>query len=102
MAINYNELSKKYAQVVVKTWEDNKFKENLLQSPTKILAEEGIDLPDDTQLELVEGGTTQSYDSKSKKLILPLPYKPTNSVDMMSLESSKKYELAACCCCCCF
>ena len=48
------EYAKKYGQIVAKAWADEAFKQRLLENPTAVLKEQGIELPAGTEAKVVE------------------------------------------------
>jgi len=97
MDFNDKDFVKKYAQIVVKAWDDADFKKQLVADPAKVLAGEGVNAQDVT-IKIDDGGTKQSFDCESGILTLPLPPKPQNSV---GVANDGDTTFSACCCCCC-
>jgi hypothetical protein len=62
MNFNDKDFVKKYAQIVVKAWDNADFKQELVADPAKVLASEGVTLPEGVSIKIVDGGTTQSFD----------------------------------------
>ena len=62
--------SKKMAQVIAKAWADEDFKGRLLGDPRKVLAENGIALP--------EGIDVKAVENTDKVFYLVIPAKPAN------------------------
>jgi nitrile hydratase alpha subunit len=49
------EQERRWAQVVARAWDDEEFRRRLLAQPREVLREEGFDVPDDAEVELVDG-----------------------------------------------
>jgi hypothetical protein len=62
------DLTKKYAQLVARTWLDEEFKQRLIDNPEDVLKEQGFDVP--------EGGAQVTIDSD--RLHLDLRSKPAS------------------------
>ena len=90
------EVIKQYAKIIMKAWENEDFKKQLLGDAKKVLAQEGMKLPDDVEVKIAEGSNEQKFDVESRKLTLPLPPKPTDGVDPGMVANGD-----SCCCCCC-
>jgi hypothetical protein len=60
--------SKKWAEVILKAWKDEKFKERLIEAPDIILKEHGIDVPVGVQYMIHENTSTLMH--------MALPAKP--------------------------
>lgn len=52
---------RKLSQIVAKAWSDPIFKERLIEKPKMVLTEEGIKIPDDMSIEVVENTATKRY-----------------------------------------
>ncbi len=48
------EMTKKVARVIAKVWADEAFKERLYSDPRKVLAAEGIKVPEGVEVKIVE------------------------------------------------
>ena len=64
-----DEQTKAYGRVVAKAWSDEAFKQRLLADPGAVLKAEGVALPEDAELRLVENTDNLVY--------LTLPAKPS-------------------------
>ncbi|MCX8131544.1 MAG: hypothetical protein N3I35_15805 [Clostridia bacterium] len=98
MNFNDKDFVKKYAQIVVKAWDDAAYKQQLVSNPSKVLAGEGVSLPEGVSIKIDDGGNTQSFDCQNNVLTLPLPAKPQNSAGLLADGDT---TFSACCCCCC-
>ncbi|SDL52897.1 NHLP leader peptide domain-containing protein [Maridesulfovibrio ferrireducens] len=63
-----NELQKKWAKIVAKSWADEDYKQRLLNDPAAVMKEEGIDMPEGVKFKCVEATEKQAW--------LVLPPKP--------------------------
>jgi hypothetical protein len=57
----YAEQMQQYSQIVAKCWADAEFKAKLLADPKTTLAAEGIAVPDDMELRVVENTPNLTY-----------------------------------------
>lgn len=69
------EHARTYAQIVATAWSDDAFKQRLLASPAAVLQEHGIDVPEGTEVRVVEGQTQPEFGDGL--IVLPLPPKPS-------------------------
>jgi hypothetical protein len=67
---------KNYGEVVAKAWSDESFKERLKQDPHGVLAEHGIEVPQGTQVNVVEDTDSVQH--------LVLPLKTTVGINPMT------------------
>ena len=74
--MNEKKADSPWAKVVAKAWADEKFKQELLQNPEKVLQENGVTLPSGVKYKMVEDLP------KEKHLILP-----SNDEDLHIYES---------------
>jgi hypothetical protein len=82
-----NPNQEKWAQLVMKTWQDDALRKRLLADPAKVLAEHGIDLPAGVDVKVVE--------NSPKVFHMVLPPKPfTAEVEGQSLDEDKVNRLA--------
>ena len=66
--------AKNYAGVIAKAWHDPDFKERLKKEPKKVLEENGVSVPDDMEIKVVEDGHHVKH--------MALPHKPeTDDLD---------------------
>jgi hypothetical protein len=72
------EQSKVLARIVAKCWMDEGFKKNFVNDPAKILKDEGISVPDDTKIRVIE-------DTFEQRTIV-LPVKPDDLGSVEELE----------------
>lgn len=55
------EQTKKYQKIIAKAWADEAFKERLLAKPSEVFSEEGIDVPKDVEIRVVEATSSVRY-----------------------------------------
>jgi hypothetical protein len=67
------EQAKKYGQVVAKAWQDEAFKQRLLNDPHGVLQEHGVQVPAGTQVRVVEDTDQVAH--------LVLPQRPPDLTD---------------------
>lgn len=81
------EVQRKYAHIVAKAWNDEQFKRRLISDPAAVLREEGIDVPDDVEVRVVENSERVFY--------LSLPPKPSGelSEDQLDKVSGGLFEM---------
>ena len=84
-----------WAQIVVKAWTDERFCARLLAEPKAVAREEGLALPKDIQLRVVQHGGARIME-------LPLPPRPdeldeTEVIDHLADEIGT--DKLFCCCC---
>jgi len=72
------EQSKVLARIVAKCWMDEGFKKNFVNDPLKVLKDEGISVPDDTKIRVIE-------DTLEQRTIV-LPVKPDDLGSVEELE----------------
>ncbi len=60
-------MSKEWNKIVAKAWVDEDFKQRLLDDPTTVLREEGVDVPEGMTIKCVENTESQTY------MVLPFP-----------------------------
>lgn len=72
------EVQKRYTHIVGKAWADEEFKRRLIADPKAVLREEGIEIPDDVEVRVVE--------NTEKVFYLSLPPKPSEEVSDEELE----------------
>jgi hypothetical protein len=65
-----------WSQIVAQAWCDEGFMKRLLSDPRDVLAEHGLEVPDGTQVEVVEGAEAQVVEHTDKVLHLTLPVSP--------------------------
>lgn len=71
-------IQKKYAHIVAKAWNDERFKQRLIADPIGVLREEGIDIPDGVEVRVVENSERVFY--------LSLPPRPEMSLSEEQLD----------------
>jgi hypothetical protein len=76
-----------WSQVIARTWSDEDFKERFMIDPRGVLAEHGIELPDDADIKVVQDTDTLRH--------LVLPAAPTDELTDEDLVGS---EVAYCWC----
>ena len=69
-------LAKKYRQIVAKAWSDHAFKQRLIANPAEVLRENGLDVPQGTEVRLVEGEAEAEI--SAGLMVLSLPPKPSS------------------------
>jgi hypothetical protein len=52
-----------WSQVVARAWCDQDFKERLLSDPRNVLSEHGVDVPEGTEVQVVEGAEVKVEDT---------------------------------------
>ncbi|SDL52860.1 NHLP leader peptide domain-containing protein [Maridesulfovibrio ferrireducens] len=60
-----NEQQKQWAKIVAKAWADEDYKQRLLNDPTAVMKEEGIEVPEGVKFKCVEATEKQAW------LVLP-------------------------------
>ena len=98
-------LRRTYALLVARSWNDGGIRERILRQPKELLLEEGIAIPEDMQVEIIEGdGTIEWLPGSPSTLKLPLPSRPDGQrID--KLAEGADIEIALCispcssCCC---
>lgn len=55
------ENQKKFGEVIAKAWADPSFKERLIHSPSDVLAEHGIKLPEGAQVKILQDTETEKH-----------------------------------------
>jgi hypothetical protein len=73
------EFQKAYGKVVAKAWGDDDFKEKLLADPMMVLKENGVVIPEDVELRVVE--------NTEEVVHLILPPEPAEQLSEEELES---------------
>ena len=53
-----------WSQVVARAWCDNAFRERLLSDPRTVLSEHGMDVPEDMEIQVVEGEDVRVEDTE--------------------------------------
>ena len=54
------EQERHWARIVARTWDDEEFRQRLLANPGAVLREEGFELPDDIEVEVVDRAPDES------------------------------------------
>ncbi|MDZ8108578.1 MAG: thiocillin family RiPP [Nostoc sp. DedQUE12a] len=72
------ESAKKYGQLVAQAWEDESFKQRLFSEPKAVLIENGIEVPDNLEIRVVENTANLIY--------MTLPAKPSEELSDEQLE----------------
>ena len=82
-----------WGKVIAQSWSDNDYKASLLDDPRAVLAEAGLNLPDDIEITVTE--------QKPGHMHLVLPPKPENEgmLDEAALEAVSGGENPPCWCC---
>lgn len=70
---------KKYAQIVAKAWDDASFKQRLLSEPKMVFQENGINIPDELEIRVLENTVDSVY--------FILPIKPSEELSDEQLET---------------
>ena len=89
-----DEFSTKYGKAVARAWTDPGYKEKLLGEPRAALAEVGIDVPADVNLQVTEHASEDAGDTM--RLELPPPPEGEISDDLLTGANA-----GLCCCTCC-
>ncbi len=69
---------KKWAEIVAHAWSDENFKQKLLNNPSAVLQEHGIEVP--------EGKTVEVHEQKKNAIKLVLPMKPKGALSDAELK----------------
>lgn len=56
-----NEQTKQWAKIVAKAWADEDYKQRLMDDPASILTEEGMEVPADVHINVVEATDKQAW-----------------------------------------
>jgi hypothetical protein len=56
-----NEQAKQWAKVVAKAWADEVYKNRLMADPASVLEEEGVEMPEGVELNVVEATDKQAW-----------------------------------------
>jgi hypothetical protein len=56
-----NEQAKQWAKIVATAWADEDYKQRLLEDPASVLTEEGMEVPEGIELNVVEASEKQLY-----------------------------------------
>ena len=64
---------RRWGQLVARAWDDDGFRQRLITEPGAVLREEGIDVPDDVALRVLEGDEAEDA---GEAAYLRLPPKP--------------------------
>jgi len=68
-------------KLIVKAWQDSSFKQELFSNPKSALEKEGISLPENIEVRVVEESSTAFY------LVIPTPPVGTEELSEAELES---------------
>ena len=74
------ERNKKWAMLQAKAWKDSHFKEKLLENPSQVLKENGIDVKPGVNIKIVEN-------TKSSKYLVLLAPEELSEVEMKQLRA---------------
>ena len=90
-----------YAHIISKAWLSKRFQERLLKDPEKVLRQNGFELPDNANVEIVVGATQMEWDPRTGNMKLPLPTRPNDLTDdeVFSINAENRAALLCCCCC---
>ena len=66
-------------QIITRAWQDDSFKEELINNPKSALEREGINLPENIEVKVVEENTNTLY--------VVIPTKPSEELSDAELES---------------
>jgi hypothetical protein len=85
-----------FSKLIAKSWSDPAFKKRLISDPRAVLSENGIQVPQNTKVKVME--------STSEEWVVVIPPAPANGElsDEALRGASGGIDLcvAACCCCC--
>ena len=105
-----DEFSTKYGQAVARAWADPGYKDKLLGEPHSALADVGIHLPSDVNLEIFEGdtfgsaGVSLSNPSEGAPGTMRLEFPPPPEGELSDFEFAEvtggAIPFCFCCCCC--
>lgn len=56
------DVQKKWAKLVAKAWSDEEFKARLAADPVAVMKENGIDVPDDMEIKILEDTDTVKHE----------------------------------------
>ena len=87
MASDATRQEKQFSQIIARAWTDEEFKARLLREPAQVLRENGISLPDDVEVRVVENTRNVIH--------LVIPPRPDGELTEEQLE---KVSAASACC----
>jgi hypothetical protein len=69
---------RKWAKVITQAWADEAFKEKLFETPIPALKEFGIEFPQNTQVNFLDGeeGSEPAWEENTNRFTIPLPPRP--------------------------
>jgi hypothetical protein len=79
---------KKWQKIVAKSWEDEKFKKELIANPEKVLKENGIEIPPGMKFQV------HANSEKITHIVLPVNRSSFEELDLSSINAGKGF----CCC----
>jgi hypothetical protein len=79
---------KKWQKIVAKSWEDEKFKKELIANPEKVLKENGLNIAAGKKFQVHENSETMTH------LVLPLKQAVIEEVDLSKVSGGSD----VCCC----
>lgn len=86
--MSQDEQKKKLGQIIAKTWDDDGFKKKLIANPGETFKEEGLEMPSDVEVRVVEDSDKVVY------LVLP----PNPSTDELTDDQMERISGAGGCC----
>jgi hypothetical protein len=95
--INDPKMNQKLARIVAQSWMDPEFKKQVLEQPKQVFAKEGIEVPDDVQLTVLEDSATHrnlvlsAHPLPAKNIVSTLPQTP-NFFQVYSYAYTKALE----------
>ncbi len=93
MADKRTDLKEVWPRVVAQSWSDAEYKSRVLNDPRQVLTEAGVNVPDDIELSVSDGGQSKVY------LVIPeMPEQTDAQIDDESLESLSGGARGICCC----
>lgn len=75
-----NDQARALQRVIAQAWSDDSFKQRLMAEPTRVLADNGIQVPDGTEVRVVENTDRVFY--------LPIPPKPAEDLSDEQLDQA--------------
>jgi len=79
------EQERRWAQIVARAWDDEPFRQRLLAQPREVLREEGFDITDDAEVELVDGEPERMPEGVTCLRLPPRPAAEDLIEDQLSL-----------------
>ena len=87
------EQERRWAQMVARAWDDDQFRQRLLAQPREVLREEGFDVPDEAEVELVDREPEKIPDGVTCLRLPPRPAEEDLIEDSLSLPEESARAL---------